>query len=56
MTPPIEGVRVEVVIYEDDVEVQRLMIRYHPTQEYTVSVVTDDGVDGKIHRRAGGTS
>lgn len=46
-------VNVEVVVYENGQEVGRISPGYFKTQPYTVQIVTPDGIDGQVARKAG---
>jgi hypothetical protein len=49
----VSVVRVRVVVLEDNVEVGHLNIAYYEGQEYIVQIVTPDGVDASLPRKAG---
>lgn len=46
-------VNVDVVVYEDGQEVGRISPGYYETQPYVVQIVTPDGIDGQVARKAG---
>lgn len=49
----MKTVSLQVVVVEDGQEVGRIALNYFETQPYTVQIVTPDGIDGQVARKAG---
>lgn len=47
------GVRVKIIVLEDNLQVAEIDLTYPKAQEYVVQVVSPDGIDSMRARKAG---